>query len=420
MTSADPALMRAINRFQVMDAIRRHGPISRVEIADKTELSPTTVSAITLDLLTDHLIVPAADKELPEKRGRLVPREYGVVRETAARGRPRVMLALNPGAAFVVGVKLAPDRITVAATDFRADVLSTLSLPVRINRQPLSTIADIVEDGIARCVADAGLSMGDVRGVCVGLPGVIERTTGVCRQSTLSKERDMPLGAELERRLEVKVSVDTDANLVALAESWFGQAKGMDDFMVVSVEQSLGLGIMHQGELFRGASGLCPDLGDLLVPDFERGGVHRLSDLASVSAMLVEAGLSKSPARSGRQTRVAELMQELVDAAASGDTRAVETLARAGRGLGAAIASLTTLFAPARVILAGIGMRAGAFILDPLRELVARNTPVSMREVTEIVVHEWTDDIWARGAAAMTLRDLYGMPWEAMAPVMRI
>ena len=58
MKTADPELMRAINRFHVMDAIRRFGPVSRVEISQFTELSPTTVSAITAALLDDGLIVP--------------------------------------------------------------------------------------------------------------------------------------------------------------------------------------------------------------------------------------------------------------------------------------------------------------------------------------------------------------------------
>ena len=66
-------------------------------------------------------------------------------------------------------------------------------------------------------------------------------------------------------RLGVPVSIDSDVNLVTLAEHWFGQARDLDDFLVVSVEHSLGLGIMHNGELFRGANGLSPDLGDLIV-----------------------------------------------------------------------------------------------------------------------------------------------------------
>ena len=84
MKTADPELMRAINRFHVMDAIRRHGPVSRVQICQVTELSATTVSAITAALLDDRLITSL---------------QVGAVRD-AGRGRPRVMLQLNPDAAL--------------------------------------------------------------------------------------------------------------------------------------------------------------------------------------------------------------------------------------------------------------------------------------------------------------------------------
>ncbi len=265
MKTADPEFMRAINRFHVMDAVRRFGPIARVEISTRTELSPTTVSAITAALLDDGLIVP---------------RQLGDLRDVA-RGRPRVLLELNPDAARVVGVKLAPDRITVVLTNFRADVLAQLALPIRLSRQAASVVADLVEDGIRQCVADAGCALHDVRGICVGLPGVVEQGSGVCRQSAVFTERDVPFAAELSRRLDRPVSIDSDANLVALAEFWFGAARGLDDFLVVSVEHSLGLGIMHKGELFRGAGGLSPDLGDMLVRPAGRTDGARLADVAS-------------------------------------------------------------------------------------------------------------------------------------------
>src|SRR5271168_1291934 len=159
MKTADPELMRAINRFHVMDAIRRFGPVSRVEISQLTELSATTVSAITAALLDDRLIIP-------------IP--VGAVRD-AGRGRPRVMLKLTPSAAYVVGVKLAPDQITVAVTNFCAAVLRSLALPVRIDRQTASVFADLVDYCVRRCVSVAGLDMPEISCVCVGLPGVVER-----------------------------------------------------------------------------------------------------------------------------------------------------------------------------------------------------------------------------------------------------
>ena len=238
-------------------------------------MSATTVSAITAALLDDRLIIPL---------------QVGAVRD-AGRGRPRVMLKLNPDAAFVVGVKLAPDQITVATTNFCADVLHSLTLPIRVDRQPASVIADLVEDGVRQCVSDARLAMEKIAGVCVGLPGVVERAAGVCRQSPIFSERDVNFGAELTRRLGVAVSIDSDVNLVTLAEHWFGQARGLNDFLVVSVEHSLGLGILHNGELLRGANGLSPDFGDIMVRPPGSGG-GRLAAWASEASVLGEAEIA--------------------------------------------------------------------------------------------------------------------------------
>jgi predicted NBD/HSP70 family sugar kinase len=388
MKTADPELMRAINRFHVMDAIRRFGPVSRVEISERTDLSPTTVSAITAALIDDGLIETLA---------------LGALRD-ASRGRPRVMLRLNPQAARVVGVKLAPDQITVAVTDFCADVLSKLSLPIRIQRQTPAVIADLVEDGVRRCVADAELEMRQVAGVCVGLPGVVANATGVCRQSPIFAERDVGFGALLTERLGVAVSVDSDVNLVALAEHWFGQGRELNDFLVVSVERSLGLGILHGGELFRGANGLSPDLNDFLV----RAGA-RLGDLASEDSVLAEVGAQG-------ETPYARALARAVSRAEAGEAPYKQAVAAAGEALGFAIANLITLFAPPRVLICGRELASSESLMGPLRRTVAALLPPSLADVADIVVREWSDDIWVRGAAAMSLRELYGASWGTTGP----
>ncbi|MDQ0473327.1 putative NBD/HSP70 family sugar kinase [Labrys wisconsinensis] len=396
--------MRAINRFHVMDAIRRHGPIARVEISDRTELSATTVSAITAALLDDRLIVT---------------RQEGAIRD-AARGRPRVMLELNPDAAHVVGVKLSPHHITVAVTNFRADLLASLSLPIRLDRQPDAVILDLVEDGIRRCVLDAGLDIEEIVGICVGLPGVVERAGGVCRQSPVFRERNVPVAAGLKRRFpQAAVSIDSDVNLVTLAEHWFGDARGLDDFLVVSVEHGLGLGILHNGELFRGANGLSPDLGDLTVRPPETSNAARLASIASEAGILAEAEVLLRGTEHERAFRLDRGMAKVLELAGAGDRAILALLAGVGEALGFAIANLITLFAPPKVILAGAAMEAEAALLGPLRRTVAMLVPPSLADVAEIVVHRWSDDMWARGAAAMTLRDLYGAPWGTTGPAPR-
>ncbi len=401
MKTADPELMRAINRFHVMDAIRRFGPIARVEICDRTELSATTVSAITGALLDDGLIIT---------------HQLGGIRDVA-RGRPRVLLDLNPDAAYVVGVRMAPDRITIATTNFRADIRSSLTLPVRAGRHSAAVVADLVEDGIRRSVADAGLEMSQISGVCVGLPGVIERGAGICRASPLFAERDIPLAAKLTRRLDgVVATLDSDVNLVTLAEHWFGKARGLDDFLVVSVELGLGLGILHKGELFRGANGLGPDLGDLLAKPPTGNGLVRLAAIASEESILAEARTALAGTGHEQAFRLGRGLDKVLERADAGDPAIMALLGAAGEALGFAIANLIVLFAPPKVILAGPVLAAVDALVAPLRATVAALLPPSLADVADIAVHEWDDEIWARGAAAMTLRDLYGAPWGTTGP----
>ncbi len=399
MKTADPELMRAINRFHVMDAVRRSGAISRVEICERTELSPTTVSAITAALLDDGLITASPVAPTPDQ----------------PRGRPRVMLSLNPDAATVCGAKLAPGQITIAVTNFQADLLAGISLPIRVDRQPVSVILDIVEDGVRRCAEDAGLGLGDLSGLCIGLPGVIERASGICRQSPLFRERDQDVGAELKARLGLAVTVDADVNLVAQAEHWFGHGRGLNDFLVVSIEHVIGLGIIHGGELFRGAGGLSPDLGDLVIwpgggGDTPPGRLSATASTTAIVAAMAEVSPDDAALRGGRG------LDRAIQLAREGGAPA-RIFDQAGQALGVAIANLITLFAPPRVIVTGSGLQAGDLLLAPLHQALRAALPATLSGVAEVVVHETDDALWARGAAALSLRDLYGAPWNTTGPV---
>jgi predicted NBD/HSP70 family sugar kinase len=404
MKTADPELMRAINRFLVMDAIRRSGTISRVEISERTELSPTTVSAITAALLEDGLIVPRQVAPTPDQ----------------VRGRPRIMLELNPAAAAVCGAKLAPNKITIAVTNFQADVLGTVSIPIRVDRQPASVILDLVEDGVRSCIEAAGLQVEDINSLCLGVPGIVERASGICRYSPIFSERDLKLGLDLQERLKVPTMVDSDVNLITLAEQWFGHGRDLSDFLVVSIEHTIGLGIIHGGELFRGANGLSPDLGDLIVSP--NGGIGngscpgRLSGIASTTAILSAAADLARGTPQEKLLRGTRGMEHAVSLAQAGNGGISRIFEEAGRALGIAIANLITLFAPPKVILAGAALEAGDLLLKPLRDAVQAATPETISGVAEIVVHESSDDTWARGAAALTLRDLYGAPWGTTGP----
>lgn len=397
MKTADPELMRAINRFTVLDKIRRRGPISRVEISERSQLSTTTVSAITGSLLDDGLILT---------------RHEGDIRNTAARGRPRVMLELNPDAARVVGAKIATNRIVFALTNFCGEVLSKLTIPVRVDRLPIGVISDLVEDGVRRCVVDAGLSLSDIDTVCLGLPGVVEHRTGRVRSSPVFRETDVNFAEEMTSRLNLPTIVESDAHAIALAHHWFGHARDLDDFVVVSLEQTLGLGLLHNGQLFRGAGGLSHNLGDLVLGSVSDQTV-RLSEIAGETAIFGEQQLVGHFAEAVRVGRGMAHAQALISA---DDNPLSATAMRAGEAVGLAVANIVTLFGPPRVIIVGSTLLLGSVFIDSLRQSYARAIPRSIREVAELVFDPSPDEAWAQGAAVVALRELYESPWGTTGP----
>ncbi len=397
MKTADPELMRAMNRLSVLDTIRRYGPISRVQISEKTELSPTTVSAITGSLLDDGLILT---------------RHEGDIRSETVRGRPRVMLELNPAAARVVGAKIAANRIVFVVTDFCGDVLATLALPIRIDRQPISVIADIVEDGVRRCVLDAGLSLTEVHSVCLGLPGVIEHRSGHIRSSPILRDSNVDFAAEMSARLDTRTIIESDATAITLGHHWFGRARDLEDMVLVSLEQTLGLGVLHSNRLFRGAGGLSHNLGDLVL-GMNKEGVVRLASQAGEAAIL---GVQQADGRLAEAVRLGRGMVHAQALIAADDSRLIRAASRAGETIGFTIANIVTLFAPPRVILVGSTLALGEPFLNSLQQAYARAIPPSLQGVSELVFDDSNDDFWARGAAAVALYELYESPWSTTGP----
>jgi len=397
MKTADPELMRAINRFTVLDKIRRRGPISRVEISERSQLSTTTVSAITASLLDDGLILT---------------RHEGDIRNTAARGRPRVMLELNPDAARVVGAKIATNRLVFALTNFCGEVLSQLTIPVRVDRLPIAVISDLVEDGVRRCIVDAGISLSDIDTVCLGLPGVVEHRTGKVRSSPIFRETDINFAEEMTSRLGLPTIVESDAHAIALSHHWFGQARDLDDFVIVSLEQTLGLALLHNGQVFRGAGGLSHNLGDLVLGATCEETL-RLSAIAGETAIFGEQQMVGHFAEAVRLGRGMAHAQALI---ATENNPLSGAAVRAGEAVGLAIANIVTLFGPPRVIIVGSTLGLGAVFTDSLQQSYSRAIPSSISEVAELVFDQSTDEAWAQGAAVVALRELYESPWGTTGP----
>jgi len=398
MKTADPELMRAINRFHVIDTIRREAPIARVEIADRTELSRATVSAITGALIEDGLVnavhVGSAD--------------------TGARGRPRVLLELNGAAYHVAGVMLSVDRICVAITDFKGSVLAEQVHQAELSRHSPGRIADLIAEAITACAAAAGREVADVSAIGIGLPGMIDGPAGLCHWSPVLGPSPVAFAGLVAMRTGIRTVIETQANLIALAEHWFGHGRGLRSFAVLTITDTLGLGLMTEGRLYRGAGGIGMAFGHMkLTADGPLCGCGQRGclDITASEAGLVAQALACDAVDAGMAA--APALEALTARALAGEHPAAALFHRAGEGLGRGIANLINLLSPPRLIICGDARRMDALRQGGLLPAIKTATLPLLRDSTEIVFHSWTDAMLAQGAASIVLRQIDEQPWSS-------
>jgi predicted NBD/HSP70 family sugar kinase len=382
------------NRYRVVNTVRRHISISRIEIAELTGLSQSTITGLTQELLAQGIIEET--------------QESGAVN---SRGRPRVKIGLNPTAGYVVGVKLSLHQLHCAVTNFCGEVLHSLILPFN-GGQPPEYAADILETAVRRCLADAGVPTERVLGLCVGVPGYISHEDGFCYWSPVFNQRDVAFSEILRERFDWQCFVENDANLLALAEHWFGKGSEKENFAVVTVEHGIGMGLITNGKLYRGAHGIGPEFGHSKVVFDGRpcrcGQSGCIEAYASDYAILREVDPYFSLDKYNKNPQSFHpMIEQLTESAHNGDEGVQKVIEDAGRWLGRAIGNLISIMNPPTIFLTGAGMRAGDILTDPVRQEAAAYQLADNHFDTEIVIYQSNDDIWSQGAAALVLEQLY-------------
>jgi len=389
-------------RYRVMDCIRRNDAISRVEIADRSGLGRSTVTSLTKSLLDDGWI-----------------RETEGISNEPARGRPRVMLEMNADAANVLGVKLSLHQMSVAVTDFKGDVVHTTALPFN-GHQPPDLAADLIEVGVRRCLNEAGLSAAGVLGLCVALPGYVSHEDGRCYWSPAFDRDNVDFGALLAGRFDFDTSIENDANMVTLAEHWFGEGRNLSSFAVVTVEHGIGMGLITNDRLYRGGAGIGPEFGHSKA--VFGGRPCRCGQLGCVEAYASEYAIVREvlPRFSlegyvtDPRTYHAEI-ERITREALAGNEKLRAEFEAAGRTLGQALGNLVATINPPTIIVTGEGLRAGTMMFEPMIDEIHKLALPGNPFETEVILHEWGDDVWARGAAAMVLSQAYSAAPERIA-----
>ncbi len=403
MEAANRELTKTINQFNILNTIRRAGLISRVEIAEVTGQSRAAVTNITARLLNEKMIV---EKE---------------TKTSSSRGRRRVLLALNPTAAHVVGVKLSAFQVGFAVTNMQADVLSSLIVPVRIGKKSVEFVADLIEEGIRHCVSEARLNFKKISGIGIGIPGLVNSEKGITYWSPLYRKGNTNLRDLIQKRFNIRTYIENDANTVTLAQQWFGEGRGVDNFIMVTVEHGVGMGIVVNGQIYRGVNGIGAEFGHMVIKPGGapcRCGKRGCIESYVADYSVLEAAIGACKAGQWQCRNISSLtIEEVTLIAGKGEPALRKIFKRGGEILGLGISGLTQIFNPEKIIIAGEGVRAGSLLFEPMQKMIKAHTTPDMYETLQIVIQKWQDTDWARGAASLVLQELYKSPFNRVRPV---
>ena len=372
-SAAIPPLLKDLNERTVLDAIRSGAPISRAEISRRAGISKPTVSLALQSLL-----------------------EAGLVRETEPDpGRPTygaTFFEVVPEAGLVLGLDVGARFLRGAICDLRGEIRARQD--VELDGADAEAAIDAIA-GLRLSLAEAsGLPADRIDGAVVGVPGVVDADTGRLTLATnVPGLEGRDWAEDLHARLELTVTVENDINLAAVGERWRGMARGVEDFVFLSVGTGLGAGLVLRGELHRGRHGAAGEV-DLVAA----GRDEEIDPCASAVSALAERLVSEN---GGSTTlRPPYDARGIFAAARTGDEIARKVVQEEARRIALHIAPVSAVTDIALVVLGGgIGVNAD-LLLDPIRDLLTRWLPYPPR----VEVSSLGDAAVLTGALAVGLR----------------
>ncbi|HEX6447385.1 MAG TPA: ROK family transcriptional regulator [Streptosporangiales bacterium] len=342
--------LRRRNFASIMRTVLAHGPISRTEIADAVGLTATTLTNV-MSILID---------------AGLVKEDVGA-RTSGDRGRPKIPVVIDPAGLTVVGVHIGGRMTTVGLVDLSGVVGDEITIPHR-GEDPHAVIRS-ASAAVTKLVGgrDHG---GPVLGVGASIGGWVDTSAGTVVDHPSLPWHGVELRSELERRLDMPVLLDSNARAMALAESWFGAARGVGNLLYLSVGTIVSAAIVINGAIHRGPRAAAGHVNHLPV-----GARASQACTCGRRDCLQVAVSDRAVIQAARKAGIAgrtETIERLTARAEGGDARADRLLRTRARHLGYAIGLLTDVLNPDRVVLSGGILLAPHYLRDVLHATETR------------------------------------------------
>ncbi|MDY0872301.1 ROK family transcriptional regulator [Dongia rigui] len=389
MDRADLDHAQPQNRHRILQAVRLHGPLARVDLGTIVALSPASVSSITGELIRDGLIreVPGTDVE----RG---------------RGRPKVLIELTPTAACMVAVKLSINRIEVTLGDFAGGIGKVTTRALNTLELSADALIDVLGEMITGCIAAIPSDFGPLAGIGLAVQGLVHKNETLVWSPALTV-RNVNIAGPLAQRFNLPVTAMNDADCIALSIRHRAELQAVENLAVVMLGTGIGMGLIIGGRLHSASSGAGAEFGHTKYqidgPLCHCGRRGCIESFVGDYALYRDARSMLDLPNTDALHPSDEQMQALVDLATNGHPVATSLFQQAGRALGYGLSNLIALIGPDLVLITGSGVRGYGQMEPEMRRSLDEALVDTLLAQTEIRPYPWTADLTIRGIVLQVL-----------------
>jgi glucokinase-like ROK family protein len=326
-------------------------------------------------------------------------------------GRRPLMYAINAGAKYILAV--AMDQLST-----RIQLVDLLNNPVadfmmfELKLLNNGHALDELTTSIIQYIDKSGISKNQLAGIGIGMPGFINPREGI--NYTYLDAGGKSLTQHISDETGLPVYIDNDSSLVALAEQKFGIAKAHKEVMVINLGWGIGLGMIVNGEIFRGRNGFAGEFSHIPLSEDgalctcgKRGCLEAEASMLVVSKNAIE-GIAKGRVTSLKNIDEAHSKQMgdgIMEAANNGDQFAVELFSDAGYKIGKALAILIHIMNPQTIVLSGRGAKVGQILLPPIQQSLHKYCIPRLAAGTQLLISDLGFDAELIGAAVLVMEN---------------
>lgn len=377
--SGSQASLREANSARVVDAVKRYGHITQVELAAATGLSPATISNIVKSLLSRGLVE---------------------TQNTVRSGRRAQLVTLARRTGLAAGIYIGRRGMHLLISDATQDTLVEQVLPLPVDHR-VDTTLDRAAMLLMELVESLGADLDEVVGIGIALPAPVDPLTQrISVRGIMRDWDDVDVREVLSQRLRKGVVVDNDANVGALAESRYGALRGVSNGVYVRASYQSGAGIIIDGHIHRGPRGTAGEIGHIQVspqgPICQCGARGCLNTVVGADALIDLLRISRGPLT----------LRDLITFANEGDPGCRQVLADAGSTIGTVLADMSTWTDPTRIVVGGELCEVGDVFLAPIRDALSQR-PLLATGVIDVVASQLGERAEALGALALAM-DAFG------------